>query len=392
MYYLIFLLSILSLLSCKPKSVADSETAAVPACTVWPSHFMATKGNIPVFDSPEDLDKNRNAQYVGPNTPVIRELTILNEEKNARLMKIVVRGGSLAGEQRWWTLAGNLVSRTKSLCPENTPRKCSEFAVHFCDGSGCRCIDAGPAPDDEIANMVIEGVVTLGIGPVTFGARTLITSLGAIRIVPAGVKATPTLFANTSINLTKHVASQQTLHKAEEFIVTQSMSSFQFARALIGKWPLAGKLDVIEMSSINYYTGLGYGQINQALRSGDQVVLKKFQPVIEAACSALTKMTDNVFAGTVYRGAHLPKEITDLYDVGSHVTEKAFTSTSRNLSRKFSGNTLFVIKSKTGKMIDELSSFKSEAEVLFPPGTVFKVLGRTIDGKTTKILMEQVSQ
>ncbi|NBX18412.1 MAG: hypothetical protein EBR09_13725 [Proteobacteria bacterium] len=352
---------------------------------------MATKGNIPVFESPEDLDANKGARYVGPNTPVIRELTILNEEKNARLMKIVVRGGSLAGEQRWWTLAGNLVSRTKSVCPENTPRKCSEFAVHFCDGSGCRCIDAGHAPDDEIGNMVIEGVATMGMGPVAFGARTLITSLGAIRIVPASIKAAPTLFADTSINLTKHAASPQTLQKAEEFIATNHMKSFQFARSLIGKWPLSGKVDVVEVSAINYYTGLGYGEINQALRAGDQVVLQKFRPVIEAACSGLAKMTDNIFVGNVYRGAHLRKEVSDLYEVGSQITEKAFTSTSRTISRKFSGNTLFVIKSKTGKMIDELSAFKSEQEVLFPPGTVFKVLGRTIDGKTTKILMEQVS-
>ncbi len=351
---------------------------------------MVTKGNIPVFDSPEDLDKNKDAKYVGKNTPVIRELTVLNEEKDARIMRIVVRGGSLAGEKRRWTLASNLASRTKSVCPENTPRKCNQFAVHFCDESGCRCIDSGAAPDDEIGNMVIEGVATLGIGPVAFGGKLLLSSLKAVRLVPAAVTSAPTVFANTSINLTKHVASPQTLAKAEEFIVMNHKHSFDFARSLIGKFPLTQKLDVIEVSSINYYTGLGYADMNKALRLGDEVMLKKLQPVIEAASSGLTKMADHAFKGIVYRGAELSDDLSALYSVGARVTEKAFTSTTRSATRTFSGNTVFVIKSKSGRMIEELSSFKGEAEVLFPPGTVFKVLSRSIEGTKTKISLEQI--
>lgn len=201
-YVLILALSLLLTFACKPKPLpeqgADSSlqasTGGVPACTVWPSHFMVTKGNIPVFDSPEDLDKNKDAKYVGKNTPVIRELTVLNEEKDARIMRIVVRGGSLAGEKRRWTLASNLASRTKSVCPENTPRKCTQFAVHFCDESGCRCIDSGAAPDDEVGNMVIEGAVTLGIGPVAFGGKLLLSGLKSVRLVPAAVTSAPTVF------------------------------------------------------------------------------------------------------------------------------------------------------------------------------------------------------
>lgn len=382
---------VLVALACKPVKVSDSNTESVPACTVWPSHFMVSKTNIPVFENIDDLEDNKGAKYVGPGTPVIRELTILNEEKNARLMKIVVRGGSLAGEKRWWTIASNLVHRTKSNCPENTPRKCSENAVHYCDGGGCRCIDAGAAPDDEVGNLIIEGIATGGVGPVVFGARTLISSLGAIRIVAGTVKSAPTTFANGSLNLTKHIASQQTLISAEQFIATHSMHSYQFARSLIGKNPLAAKLDLSELSSLNYYTRLGYGDINQALRTGDKVLLQKFQPVIEAASSGLAKMVEKSFVGTVYRGAHLNKNVSEVYQVGARVTEKAFTSTSRKFTEKFSGNTLFVIQSRTGKMIDEISTFANEAEVLFPPGTVFKVVSRVFDGKTTKILMEQIS-
>ncbi|MEY4064687.1 MAG: hypothetical protein RIR26_895 [Pseudomonadota bacterium] len=381
----------LVLLSCKPPNAGLSDTAAVPACTVWPSHFMVTKKNSPVFESVDDLESNKNAKYVGAGTPVIRELTIVNQEKKAKLMKIVVRGGSLAGSERYWTLADNLNFRTKSVCPSNTPRKCSENAVHFCDGSGCRCIDAGNAPDDEIGNAIIDGVVTLGIGPVTFGARTLITSLGAIRIVPSAVRSVPTLFADGAIDLTKHIASPTTLNSAEAFIATNGMESFKFARSLIGKGGSFQKMDLTEVSAINYYTRLGYGDINEALRKGDAVLLKQLQPVIEAAASGLTKMTDKIFTGTVYRGAYLPANISSAYKVGSNITEKAFTSTSRSFGDKLSGNVLFVIQSKTGKMIEELSTFANEKEVLFAPGTVFKVISKTVEGKITKILMEQIS-
>lgn len=103
---LLFLFNVLVLSSCKPKT--DATTQAVPACTVWPSHFMVTKGNTPVFESIDNLEANKNAKYIGKGIPVIRELTILNQDKDARLMKIVVRGGTLAGSQRFWRLANNL--------------------------------------------------------------------------------------------------------------------------------------------------------------------------------------------------------------------------------------------------------------------------------------------
>lgn len=376
--------------ACKPKSPELAETAAVPACTMWPSHFMVTKANIPVFETLDDLEDNKSAKYVGPSTPVIRELTILNQEKNARVMKIVVRGGSLAGEKRWWTLANNLAPRTKSVCPENTPRKCDEFSVHFCDGGGCRCLNSGAAPDDEVGNLIIEGVSTLGIGPVAFAARTLLSSIGAIRIVPAAVTSAPTVFSKVSLNLTNHIASEKTLIMAEEFIASNSMHSYQFARSLLGKNKLMSKIDLSEASAINYYTRLGYGDINKALRTGDQALLAKLQPVIEAASSGLSKMVDQAFVGTVYRGAHLSTAVSDVYKVGARVSEKAFTSTSRNFKSKFSGNTMFVIKSRTGKMIDELSTFANEQEVLFPPGTVFKVISRVAEEGKVKIFMEQI--
>lgn len=391
--YLVFLfgLGFAFLQSCKPKT--DAMSQAVPACTVWPSHFMVTKVNTPVFESIDNLEANKNAKYVGKGIPVIRELTILNQDKDARLMKIVVRGGSLAGSQRWWTLADNLDYRTKAKCPENTPRKCSEHAVHFCDGSGCRCIDAGPAPDSEVGNLIIETVATGGIGPVAFGARALIANLRAVKIVPAAITAAPVVIRQQPLNLVTHRASEATLQAAETFLASsmRTKHSIDFVRERLGKLKILEKIDFAEASAINFYTRMGHYDINAALRTGDEVALQKFKPVIEAACSGLSKMVDQSFVGTVYRGTNLTKEVSSVYKAGARVTEFGFTSTTRKFGEKFGGNTLFVIKSKTGRMIDQLSSFENEAEVLFAPGTVFKVISRVVEGNVTKILMEQIT-
>ncbi|MFZ9520615.1 MAG: ADP-ribosyltransferase [Silvanigrellaceae bacterium] len=392
-----FLLLVLFVLqACKPvaKSGLESDVSSVPACTVWPEHFMVTKDNIPVFASPDDLEANKNAKYVGKGTPVIRELTMVSDEKNVRVMRIVVRGGTLAGENRWYTLAVNLAHRTPKVCPENTPRKCGEFAVHYCDGSGCRCIDTGAAPEDPWGNLAIDTVATLGLGSVKSLGFLLVTRINAVRAVPAAVNSVPTVFSNTSLNLTRHIASEPTLLKVEEFLASAQMHSWRAAKELIGKNRYYLKLDVSELGALNYYTRMGYTPINNALRSGNQAELAALRPVIEAASSGLTKLSEKAFQGVVYRGISLSDELSAVYKVGANVTEKAFTSTTRNAGERFAGNTIFQITSKSGRMIDEISEFKNEMEVLFPPGTVFKVVSRgveTLRGRlVTRIVMEQV--
>jgi len=353
---------------------------------------MVTKVNTPVFESIDKLEANKEAKYVGKGIPVIRELTILNQDKDARLMKIVVRGGSLAGSQRWWTLANNLDYRTKSKCPENTPRKCSENSVHFCDGNGCRCIDAGPAPDSEVGNLIIETIATGGLGPVAFGTRALISNLRAVKAVPVAITAAPIVIRQQPLNLVAHRASEATLQAAETFLASSARTkkSIDFVRERLGTLKVLNKIDFAEASSINFYTRMGHYDINAALRTGNDAALQKFKPVIEAACSGLSKMVDEAFVGTVYRGTNLTSDLSAMYRTGARVTEFGFTSTTRNFAEKFGGNTLFVIKSKTGRMIDKLSSFENEAEVLFAPGTVFRVLSRTVEGNVTKIFMEQI--
>ncbi|MDP9026428.1 MAG: ADP-ribosyltransferase domain-containing protein [Actinomycetota bacterium] len=96
----------------------------------------------------------------------------------------------------------------------------------------------------------------------------------------------------------------------------------------------------------------------------------------EALSTALSKLPDR--PGPVFRGADLtPKQIAR-YVPGSAAQELGFTSSSFDESRAFSGNTLFLIESTTGKDISGFSGLP-ESEVLFDKGSRFVVTGNYFD-------------
>jgi len=78
--------------------------------------------------------------------------------------------------------------------------------------------------------------------------------------------------------------------------------------------------------------------------------------------------------------------------VGKIITEKAFTSTSYTKGAEFKRNTRFTIYSETGKKIDFLSNHPYEKEVLFKPGTEFRILSKKTNAETgiREIVMEEV--
>lgn len=72
------------------------------------------------------------------------------------------------------------------------------------------------------------------------------------------------------------------------------------------------------------------------------------------------------------------------YVPGKTVTLNEFVSTSRALDassfpfiRAQTGKTRFIIQSKSGKMIEKISEFTTEREVLFRSGTSFRVISKT---------------
>lgn len=161
-----------------------------------------------------------------------------------------------------------------------------------------------------------------------------------------------------------------------------------------------GKNTSAELATISAYTGSNFpwNEINSELREqgrGGNPLSDETRLYVNAAKSGLTKLPD--FEGVVVRGVNfrdseaLGKYLAN-YEVGKTVTEHAFVSTGAEKS--FAGNVQFVIESKHGKEITDLSlnSGIDGREVLFQPGTQFEVLAKAHDQDTGKhfIVMKEV--
>ncbi|MDQ7823621.1 MAG: ADP-ribosyltransferase domain-containing protein [Candidatus Eremiobacteraeota bacterium] len=160
-----------------------------------------------------------------------------------------------------------------------------------------------------------------------------------------------------------------------------------------------------ELAALEIYSDGDYTRINPVLRGDRMPLLDRLlyplgigpgvsmEGITLLCASALNKLPP--FQGTVYRESRLYGDQPDQYEPGKTVKELAFTSTSSETqgAAQRMGNTLFIISSETGRAIDRFSRHPREKEVLFPPGTEFKVLGREekiLDGKPmTVILMEE---
>ncbi|WP_231395732.1 ADP-ribosyltransferase [Mycobacterium marinum] len=76
--------------------------------------------------------------------------------------------------------------------------------------------------------------------------------------------------------------------------------------------------------------------------------------------------------------------------------EKAFMSTTIDpevaQSSAFAGNVEMRIMSKTGRDVSAFSMFPNEREVLFPTGTVFYVLDKTVDPLTGRVIIDMLER
>ncbi len=142
-------------------------------------------------------------------------------------------------------------------------------------------------------------------------------------------------------------------------------------------------LTVDEMLALVLYSGSYYRFLNAALRSGEGDKVKPFTDVLNVALKKI-----NPFNGLVKRGADLPQDALQRYEVGNEVTLPGFTSAS--LSSGFGGNHRFTIQSKSGRLIAPYSMSYGEHEVLFPAGARFKVLSAQKYGGITEFVMEEV--
>ena len=164
-----------------------------------------------------------------------------------------------------------------------------------------------------------------------------------------------------------------------------------------------------ELAAISYYRSEAYTQINAYLRFGTSTESdspETIMAITRLICSGLNKMPasqhidQNVFRGVWLKAEDIEKQ----YAVGAVVTEKAFVSTAigEHIADEFAFgaeapfmSVVFEIEHKTGVLVVNYLTMEDmfESEVLFPPGTRFKVISHVIDGgqfNYTRIKMVKV--
>ncbi|WFB88519.1 MULTISPECIES: ADP-ribosyltransferase domain-containing protein [Streptomyces] len=143
------------------------------------------------------------------------------------------------------------------------------------------------------------------------------------------------------------------------------------------------------------YTGNAYFDVvNKGLREQDAELLERYDAHIRGIVSGLNKLP--VHKGSVTRAIEIYttselKQVVARYKVGTTIEEKSFVSTDAvTVARP--GNVIFKIESLTGRRVDLLSEYQgTETEVLFPPGTRFRVTKNSKKGTDYHISMVEVA-
>jgi len=162
------------------------------------------------------------------------------------------------------------------------------------------------------------------------------------------------------------------------------------------------ELTVADGRALGLYTGNAYKKINASLRAQtkDKNTVHESVPGITKALHKLMRR-NNGFPGLVWRGcpslpaSAIPKE-------GGIYSDAAFVSTANDpsaaaqfLDKYSSSNVFFSIQSKTGVNIAHYSRYTEEAEVVFAPGTMFRVnkitMGTPGGIPATIVAMEEIS-
>lgn len=150
------------------------------------------------------------------------------------------------------------------------------------------------------------------------------------------------------------------------------------------------KIRPAETFCVDKYTGDFFVDINYYLRNGGEPKEEFFEKYRKVMNSALDKLES--YKGTVYRGSDLSLEVINKYkkaaETGEPYTENYYLSTSKDREGVFDRNTMYQIKSKNGKQIEELSLFSEEKEVLFKEETKFKINSVYFDEEMNKNVIE----
>ncbi len=131
-----------------------------------------------------------------------------------------------------------------------------------------------------------------------------------------------------------------------------------------------------------------YAVLNSALRAQAIPALGQYEPYLQCIAAGLSDLT--YYVGTVIRNTNVPANVLATYTVGAIVIDHTFMSTSTVDLPEYQGNIKFIIESITGRNVQPLSVFPSEQEILFAPGSRFRVDQVEHVGAQTLVTMSQV--
>lgn len=131
-----------------------------------------------------------------------------------------------------------------------------------------------------------------------------------------------------------------------------------------------------EAAAMKAYTSGLYSRLNPPLRNGQYASRPALQAYVDAAQHGMAKLPK--YRGLSSRGigrldgAELDNMLKT-YHPGAVVEEHAFTSSSAGEKAAFSGKVYFKITGRSGVDVSGFSYYPGEREVLFAPGTRFRV-------------------
>lgn len=158
-------------------------------------------------------------------------------------------------------------------------------------------------------------------------------------------------------------------------------------------------LDAVDKAAIYHYSDEGYEALNRQLHASGGNNSSLFGQGLAAALGKLP-----AYVGLVSSGVFLPPAQIQYYRAcaqdGQPVSWPAFLSASQKNTialqylRSSEKNCLFIIQSRTGRLIAELSQFgvdgQNEYEVLFVPHTRFEVLEVASETGYTRIVLDEL--
>ena len=172
-------------------------------------------------------------------------------------------------------------------------------------------------------------------------------------------------------------------------------SSFRRYRDELYNDPLSrsfgNMLSVEEEAILKFYTtNEGYKNLNRALR-GEIPMTDAYAAQERLMNQALSRLPNSRYSGKLFRiETHKAGAIPMIYKEGEIFTARHFMSTTHSeealieAMRARTPNLLIRIEAKSGKLIEDLSTFYVEKEILFKSGTRFRVKKVGISGDPEK--------